>query len=238
MTHFLTNHTAKRNASMIAFAVLALSTAASASKFPGNLATFTNAAGNTQDLFTFTNSGSTVVATGDLSGANTYYYNGAQLVGFRALYLVNTNGANTPGVSTISGGGVISDAQSGTTFTYPVTSIGGTYSGYDNGAAGSGYPSGASWFSVANPSLAGKTQSPALTHGEFTFTGPVQNFDIGLDYILAGGQTGRGYFALPQSVSTPPHSLPTPEPSTVASLSALSALLGIAVLRGKKRRTQ
>ena len=236
MTHYLTTHSAKRTASMMAFAVLALSTAASANKFPGNLATFTNAAGNTQNLFTFTNSGSTVVATGDVSGANKYYYNGVQLVGFRALYLVTPAGANPSGISAISGGGVISNAQSGATFTYPVTSIG-TYVGYDNGAPGSGYPSGARWLSVAAPSLAGKTQSPLFTHGAFTFTGPAQSFDIGLDYILAGGVTGRGYFVLPQSVSVPPHALPAPEPSTVASLSALSALLGIAVLRGKKRRT-
>ena len=56
---------------LAALAVLGLGTAAMADTYPGSLVTFTNGAGDTHSLFTF--NGSTITATGDTSGVNTYY---------------------------------------------------------------------------------------------------------------------------------------------------------------------
>ena len=214
-------------------AVLALGTAAVANPFPGSLSTLTNGAGNTRDLFTVSDNGITV--TGDISGVNTYFLGGKQLVGFRSIYLVKTNGTATSGVTTMTSGGY--SVESGTlTKTYydGALSMDG-YTGYDDG--GDGFSNGSKWVVIADPTLAGKEASNQNTSGSFGFSpsssssSSVTNYDIGLDYILKGGQTGRAYFALP----APRVPAAVPEPGSLASLALGSLCLGGLILNARKR---
>ena len=215
----------------VALAVLGLGTAATAGPYPGSLTTFTNGAGNTASLFTI--SGNTITATGDTSGTNTYYINGQQLVGFRSIYLVKTDGTATSGVTTITNGGYVSD---GTTVTYynGAPSLGG-YTGYDDNGPGKGFPDGSHFFVAADPTLAGKSASNKDTFGSFTFNAPIAGYDIGVDYILAGnsdnsGPTGRAYFAVPTGPMTS-----TPEPGSLAALAVGGLGLAGLMLRARKR---
>ena len=228
-----------RVAAPVMLAVLALGPAAVAGKYPGSQMTLTNGAGNTRDLFTVSGNGITV--TGDtLLNGNKYYLTGTslaktQLVGFRSIYLVKTNGTATSGVTTMTSGGY--SVESGTlTKTYydGALSMDG-YTGYDDG--GDGFSNGSKWVVIADPTLAGKEASNQNTSGSFGFSSSssssssVTNYDIGLDYILKGGQTGRAYFALP----APRVPAAVPEPGSLASLALGSLCLGGLILNARKR---
>ena len=224
-----------RVAAPVMLAVLALGTAAVANPFPGSLSTLTNGAGNTRDLFTVSGKGITV--TGDISGVNTYFLGGKQLVGFRSIYLVKTDGTATSGISTVANGGY--SVESGTltkTYYKGNPDLGGN-TGYDDGASGKGYPEDSKWVVVADPTLAGEPSSNKNTYGSFTFSAPIGTYDIGLDYILkdevgsASGQTGRAYFALP----APRVPAAVPEPGSLASLALGSLCLGGLILNARKR---
>ena len=218
-----------RIATPIVLAVLALGTAAVAGTYPGSQMTMTNGAGNTRDLFTVSGNGITV--TGDISGANTYFLGGTQLVGLRSIYLVKTDGTVTSGISTVANGGFSQDSSSLVkTYWDGTPSLGGC-TGYDDGASGNGFPDDSKWVVIANPTLAGKTASNKNTYGSFTFSAPIASYDIGLDYMLKGGQTGRAYFALP----APRVPAAVPEPGSLASLALGSLGLGVLVLRTRKR---
>ena len=210
-------------------AVLALGTAAVANPFPGSLSTLTNGAGNTRDLFTVSGNGITV--TGDISGVNTYFLGGKQLVGFRSIYLVKTDGTATSGISTVANGGFSSIASSSSTVKNYIGNPGfDGYTGYDDGDPGKGFD-GSNWVVIADPTLAGKASSNKNTYGSFTFSPLISGNDIGLDYILKGGQTGRAYFALP----APRVPAAVPEPGSLASLALGSLCLGGLVLSARKR---
>ena len=225
-----------RVAAPVMLAVLALGTAAVANPFPGSLSTLTNGAGNTRDLFTVSGKGITV--TGDISGVNTYFLGGKQLVGFRSIYLVKTDGTATSGISTVANGGFSSIASSSSTVKNYIGNPGfDGYTGYDDGDSGKGYPDDSKWVVVADPTLASKKASNKNTYGSFTFSAPIGTYDIGLDYILkdevgsASGQTGRAYFALP----APRVPAAVPEPGSLASLALGSLCLGGLILNARKR---
>ena len=210
-------------------AVLALGTAAVANPFPGSLSTLTNGAGNTRSLFTVSGNGITV--TGDILGTNKYFLGGTQLVGFRSIYLVKTDGTATPLITTMPSGGFSSIASSSLTVKNYIGNPGfDGYTGYDDGDSGKGFD-GSNWVVIADPILAGKASSNKNTYGSFTFSAPISGNDIGLDYILSGGQTGRAYFALP----APRVPAAVPEPGSLASLALGSLGLGVLVLRTRKR---
>ena len=215
-------------AAPVALAVLALGTAAVAGPYPGSLTTFKNGAGNTRNLFTFTSKGITV--TGDTSGVNTYFLGGTQLVGFRSIYLVKTDGSATTGISTLANGG-FSNVSGSLAKTYydGAPSLGG-YTGYDDGAPGKGFPDDSKWLVVADPTLAGKAASNNNTLGSFGFSSAIAENDIGLDYILKGGATGRAYFVMPNPIVPPA----VPEPGSLASLALGSLGLGVLVLRSRQ----
>ena len=222
---------------LAALAVLGLGTAATAADYPGSPVTFTNGVGETHSLFTFDQSGKTITATGDLSGVNTYFLDKVQLVGFRSIYLVKTDGFATSGVSTTGNGGFVQD---GTTTTYynGTPSLGG-YTGYDEASSGKGYPDGSHFMVIANPTLAVKSASNNDTFGSFSFNEPIGNYYIGLDYILKGvngatGATGRAYFALPAALTPAPA---VPEPGSLVSMALGSLGLAGLMLRARKRQT-
>src|SRR5581483_6337818 len=101
---------------LLTAAVLAASAIPSlAGVYPGTASTFTSGSKDTQSLFNF--SGNTMTVTGDLSGANTYYLNGVQIVGIRSVYLVNSNGSAPSGISFLSGGGYVATSASSSTHT-------------------------------------------------------------------------------------------------------------------------
>ena len=223
-----------RVAAPITLAALAFSTAAVAGPYPGSLSTLTNGDGYTRSLFTVSDNGITV--TGDISGVNKYLLNGKQLVGFRSIYLVKTDGSATSIISTVANGGFSQDSSSLVkTYWGGAPSLGGC-TGYDDGDSGKGFRDDSKWVVIANPTLAGKAASNKNTYGSFTFSAPIGAYDIGLDYILkdeggaAGASTGRAYFALPtRTVSA------VPEPGSLASLALGSLGLGVLVLRARKR---
>ncbi len=217
-----------RIAAPVVLAVLALGTAAVAGPYPGSLTTLTNGAGNTRSLFTVSGNGITV--TGDISGTNKYFLGGTQLVGFRSIYLVKTDGTATSGITTVSSGGFSNDPSLSAKNYYVATSLDG-YTGYDDGDSGKGYPDGSNWVVIADPTLASKAASNKNTSGTFGFSSSVASYDIGLDYILKDGQTGRAYFALP----APRVPAAVPEPGSLASLALGSLGLGVLVLRARKR---
>ena len=221
-----------RAATPIVLAVLALGTApvAASGNYPGSKMTFTSGAGNTHSLFTVSGNGITV--TGDTLGVNTYLLDGTQLVGLRSIYLVKTDGSATSGISTMTNGGFSSITSSSST----VNNYNGNpdfngYTGYDDAGPGNGFSNGSNWVVIADPALAGKMASNKNTYGSFTFSAPISGNDIGLDYILKGGSTGRAYFALP-ATRVP---AAVPEPGSLASLALGSLGLGVLVLRARKR---
>lgn len=220
-------------AALAVLAVFGLGTAATADPYPGTLTTLTNGAGNTHNLFTI--SGSTVTVTGDISGANTYFLDGTQLVGFRTLYLVKSGGSATSGVSTAASGGFV---RNGTTLIktfYDSTPALGRYTGYDDGGPGKGFTDGSDFLVVADPALAGKAASNNDTFGSFSFSQPIGAYNIGLDYILKGGATGRAYFAPPGNIPSPPA---VPEPGSLVSMALGSLGLAGLVLRARRRQTR
>ena len=218
-----------RVATPIVLAVLALGTAAVAGPYPGLPMALTNGAGNTRSLFTVSGNGITV--TGDILGTNKYFLGGTQLVGFRSIYLVKTDGTATPLITTMPSGGFSSIASSSLTVKNYIGNPGfDGYTGYDDGDSGKGFD-GSNWVVIADPTLASKAASNKNTYGSFTFSAPISGNDIGLDYILSGGQTGRAYFALP----APRVPAAVPEPGSLASLALGSLGLGVLVLRTRKR---
>ena len=212
-----------RTVAFVALAVLGLSAAVAAAPYQGSKVVLTNGAGDTRSLFTI--SGSSVLITGDISGANTYYLDGVQLVGIRSLYLVNPDGSATAGITTVANAGFVQDGTTKVKTYYSGSPSFGGYIGYDDGAPGKGFSDGSHFLVVANPTLALKAASNAVTKpnndtlGSFDFSGPLGNYDIGLDYILAGGQTARGYFVPPRSPAA------VPEVSTGTALLAGSLML-------------
>ncbi len=217
-----------RTVASVALAAFGLSAAAAAGPYPSSKAVLTNGVGDTRSLFTI--SGSTVLITGDLSGANTYYLGGVQLVGIRSLFLVNpSDGSAATGMTTLANAGFVQDGTTGVKTSYNGVTFSGGYIGYDDGASGKGFPDDSHFLVVANPILALKAASNAAinpnndTFGSFGFgfgsSKPLGSYDIGLDYILAGGNTGRAYFALPSGPAT------VPEVSTSTSLLAGSLML-------------
>ena len=231
-----------RVAAPVMLAVLALGTAAVAAPYPGSQMTLTNGTGNTRDLFTVSGNGITVTGDTSLNG-NKYYLTDTslaktQLVGFRSIYLVKTDGTVTSGISTVANGGFSSIASSSSTVKNYIGNPGfDGYTGYDDGDSGKGYPDDSKWVVVADPTLASKKASNKNTYGSFTFSAPIGTYDIGLDYILkdevgsASGQTGRAYFAL-QAPRVP---AAVPEPGSLASLALGSLCLGGLILNARKR---
>lgn len=212
-----------RTVASVALAVFGLSAAAAAGPYSGSKVVLTNGVGDTRSLFTI--SGSNVLITGDLSGVNTYYLDGVQLVGIRSLYLVNPDGSAATGITTVANAGFVQDGTTKVKTYYSGSPSFGGYIGYDDGTNGKGFSDGSHFLVVANPTLALKAASNAVTKpnndtlGSFDFSGPLGNYDIGLDYILAGGQTARGYFVPPRSPAA------VPEVSTSTSLLAGSLML-------------
>jgi len=105
------------------------------------------------------------------------------------------------------------------------------YTGYDDAGPGNGFSDGSNWVVIADPALAGKMATNKNTYGSFTFSDSISGNDIGLDYILKGGSTGRAYFASP----VPRVPAAVPEPGSLASLALGSLGLGVLVLRARKR---
>ena len=223
-----------RTVASVALAVFGLSAAAAAGPYPGSKAVLTNGAGDTRSLFTISGSNvliTTVRITGDLSGVNTYYLSGIghdydQLVGIRSLFLVNPgDGSAATGVTTLANAGFVQDGTTGVKTSYSGVTFSGGYIGYDDGASGKGYPDESHFLVVADPTLAGKSASNAATNphndtfGSFGFSKPLGSYDIGLDYILKGGYTGRTYFDLSRGPAA------VPEVSTSTSLLAGSLML-------------
>ena len=214
-----------RTVASVALAAFGLSAAAAAGPYSGSKVSLTNGVGDTRSLFTI--SGSNVLITGDLSGVNTYYLDGVQLVGIRSLYLVNPDGSAATGITTVANAGFVQDGTTKVKTYYSGSPSFGGYIGYDDGTNGKGFSDGSHFLVVANPTLALKAASNAATKpnndtfGSFDFDSskPLGNYDIGLDYILAGGNTGRAYFALPSGPAT------VPEVSTSTSLLAGSLML-------------
>ena len=214
-----------RTVASVALAVFGLSAAAAAGPYSGSKVSLTNGVGDTRSLFTI--SGSSVLITGDLSGVNTYYLDGVQLVGIRSLYLVNPDGSAATGITTVANAGFVQDGTTKVKTYYSGSPSFGGYIGYDDGTNGKGFSDGSHFLVVANPTLALKAASNAATKpnndtfGSFDFDSskPLGNYDIGLDYMLAGGNTGRAYFALPSGPAT------VPEVSTSTSLLAGSLML-------------
>ena len=231
---------------LAALAVLGLGTAAMAADYPGSLVTFTNGPRDTQSLFTF--NGSTITATGDTSGVNTYYLtfpqsaDKVQLVGFRSIYLVKSDGSVTSGVSTTGFVGFVQDGTTTTKTYYDGTPSLGGFTGYDDASSGKGYPDGSHFMVIANPTLAVKSASNNDTFGSFSFNEPIGNYYIGLDYILKGvngvnggtGATGRAYFAVPAALPPAPA---VPEPGSLVSMALGSLGLAGLMLRARKRQT-
>ena len=212
-----------RTVASVALAVFGLSAAAAAGPYSGSKVVLTNGVGDTRSLFTI--SGSSVLITGDLSGVNTYYLDGVQLVGIRSLYLVNPDGSAATGITTVANAGFVQDGTTKVKTYYSGSPSFGGYTGYDDDAPGKGFSDGSHFLVVANPTLALKAASNAVTKpnndtlGSFDFSGPLGNYDIGLDYILTGGQTARGYFDSYRSPAA------VPEVSTSTSLLAGSLML-------------
>ena len=213
-----------RTVASVALAVFGLSAAAAAGPYSGSKVVLTNGVGDTRSLFTI--SGSNVLITGDLSGVNTYYLDGVQLVGIRSLFLVNPgDGSAATGVTTLANAGFVQDGTTGVKTSYSGVTFSGGYIGYDDGASGKGYPDESHFLVVADPTLAGKSASNAATNphndtfGSFGFSKPLGSYDIGLDYILKGGYTGRTYFDLSRGPAA------VPEVSTSTSLLAGSLML-------------
>ena len=224
-----------RTVASVALAVFGLSAAAAAGPYSGSKVVLTNGVGDTRSLFTI--SGSNVLITGDLSGVNTYYLDGVQLVGIRSLYLVNPDGSAATGITTVANAGFVQDGTTKVKTYYSGSPSFGGYIGYDDGTNGKGFSDGSHFLVVANPTLALKAASNAVTKpnndtlGSFDFSGPLGNYDIGLDYILAGGQTARGYFVPPRSPAT------VPEVSTSTSLLAGSLMLcGLLLVRRRSAK--
>jgi|GEM_PF-2483583 len=219
-----------RTVASVALAAFGLSAAAAAGPYSGSKVSLTNGVGDTRSLFTISGSNvliTTVRITGDLSGVNTYYLDGVQLVGIRSLYLVNPDGSAATGITTVANAGFVQDGTTKVKTLYNGSPSFGGYTGYDDDAPGKGFSDGSHFLVVANPTLALKAASNAATKpnndtfGSFDFDSskPLGNYDIGLDYILAGGNTGRAYFALPSGPAT------VPEVSTSTSLLAGSLML-------------
>ena len=212
-----------RTVASVALAAFGLSAAAAAGPYSGSKVSLTNGVGDTRSLFTI--SGSSVLITGDLSGVNTYYLDGVQLVGIRSLYLVNPDGSAATGITTVANAGFVQDGTTKVKTYYSGSPSFGGYIGYDDGTNGKGFSDGSHFLVVANPTLALKAASNAVTKpnndtlGSFDFSGPLGNYDIGLDYILTGGQTARGYFDSYRSPAA------VPEVSTSTSLLAGSLML-------------
>ena len=212
-----------RTVASVALAAFGLSAAAAAGPYSGSKVVLTNGVGDTRSLFTI--SGSNVLITGDLSGVNTYYLDGVQLVGIRSLYLVNPDGSAATGITTVANAGFVQDGTTKVKTYYSGSPSFGGYIGYDDGTNGKGFSDGSHFLVVANPTLALKAASNAVTKpnndtlGSFDFSGPLGNYDIGLDYILTGGQTARGYFDSYRSPAA------VPEVSTSTSLLAGSLML-------------
>ena len=212
-----------RTVASVALAAFGLSAAAAAGPYSGSKVSLTNGVGDTRSLFTI--SGSNVLITGDLSGVNTYYLDGVQLVGIRSLYLVNPDGSAATGITTVANAGFVQDGTTKVKTYYSGSPSFGGYIGYDDGTNGKGFSDGSHFLVVANPTLALKAASNAVTKpnndtlGSFDFSGPLGNYDIGLDYILTGGQTARGYFDSYRSPAA------VPEVSTSTSLLAGSLML-------------
>ena len=225
-----------RTVASVALAAFGLSAAAAAGPYPSSKAVLTNGVGDTRSLFTI--SGSTVLITGDLSGANTYYLGGVQLVGIRSLFLVNpSDGSAATGMTTLANAGFVQDGTTGVKTSYNGVTFSGGYIGYDDGASGKGFPDDSHFLVVANPILALKAASNAAinpnndTFGSFGFSKPLGSYDIGLDYILKGGYTGRTYFDLPRGPAA------VPEVSTSTSLLAGSLMLcGLLLVRRRSAK--
>lgn len=220
-----------RTVASVALAIFGLSAVATAATgpYPGSKAVLTNGAGDTRSLFTI--SGSSVLITGDLSGVNTYYLSNIghdhdQLVGIRSLFLVNPNdGSAATGITTLANAGFVQDGTTGVKTSYNGVTFSGGYVGYDDGGPGKGFSDGSHFLVVANPTSALKAASIAATNphndtfGSFGFSKPLGSYDIGLDYILKGGYTGRTYFDLSRGPAA------VPEVSTSTSLLAGSLML-------------
>ena len=220
-----------KSALFLVLLMTGFASAAMADTYPGNALTFTSASGNTKPLFNF--SGSTMTITGDVSGTNKYYLNGVQLIGIRSVFLTNANGSAPSGITFSTGGGYVAPTSASTSHTSWVTYAPSTYKGFDDGASGRGFSNGSDFLVVGNPTLAGKTAANNKTFGSFTFSSTLltaagtPKYYIGLDYLLAGGQSARGYFAAPFQAT------PTPEAGTLAS-AGLFALLFARIMLKKR----
>ena len=233
-----------RTVASVALAAFGLSAAAAAGPYSGSKVSLTNGVGDTRSLFTISGSNvliTTVRITGDLSGVNTYYLDGVQLVGIRSLYLVNPDGSAATGITTVANAGFVQDGTTKVKTLYNGSPSFGGYTGYDDDAPGKGFSDGSHFLVVANPTLALKAASNAATKpnndtfGSFDFDSskPLGNYDIGLDYILKGGQTGRAYFALPAALPPAPA---VPEPGSLVSMALGSLGLAGLMLRARKRQ--
>ncbi len=183
------------------------STRAIADTFPGSLTTYTKTAA---DLFTI--SGNTITVQGDTSSnspTNQWSLGGDRLIGISKLYLVTPTNPVSPGPATVAdvaglswGGYVATTSAAAATFTNQVGwlhSVDNGYYIYPDNSNGGGFNGSDPWIRVGNQTVVSKTGTN-YTFGKFTFASPLldihnlMKYDIGVDYILANGNTGRHYF--------------------------------------------
>lgn len=218
--------------------LIGFTASAAMAQYPGSLVTLTASGTNVRDLFVVTNGGKTLEVTGEAAGSPTgtsdWFLDGVRLVGFRSIFLVDPVGpspvANAPG-----SGFVRTDVGNLASQFNWTTKLNNGFTAHDDGAPGFGFSNGSRFMVVSNDAgLTGAGKSTTQNtdrFGSFTWTdslvdgnGDFKSY-IGLDYILANGNTGRGYFKYTSVV---------PEPAFY-QLASLLGLGGVGMLRLRRR---
>lgn len=193
-------------------------------------AQYTGAQAATYSGSNFSISGNTVTAqqTG-VAGTLNFGGGAIDLLGINGLWVVGPTGDTIAGVTPTTGGPVGDPSGWTAETTAPganpdVPGFGG-HPGYGNGG-------GSDWITLAPTAevIADHGNASPYTSGVFNFTGlsSATNYDLGVDYLLANGQTGRAYFSV---TPTPPPPSAVPEPSALALLGLGALPLGLVARR-------